>query len=105
MIPLAVPGDWRDKCKARYDKGYDVIRKQRLARQKQLGIVHRDVKGFPRLPNIPAWVKLTGEQRRQMARKMELYAAMVENMDHHIGRLLASLKRTGKLDKDSRSTG
>ena len=96
--PLAVPGDWRDKCKARYDKGYDVIRKQRLARQKQLGIVHRDVKGFPRLPNIPAWVKLTGEQRRQMARKMELYAAMVENMDHHIGRLLASLKRTGKLD-------
>jgi arylsulfatase len=63
--PLAVPAEWRDKYKGRYDKGYDVIRAERLDRQKKLGIVEKDVVTFPRLPNIPAWEKLTDEQRRQ----------------------------------------
>ena len=96
--PLAVPDDWRDKGKARYDKGYDEVRKERLARQQQLGLVREDAVGFPRLPNIPAWDELTNEHRQEMARKMELYAAMVENMDHHIGRLLNYLKQIGELD-------
>jgi arylsulfatase len=52
--PLAVPDEWRDKYKGRYDKGYDVIRAERLNRQKKLGIVGKDVVTFPRLPNIPA---------------------------------------------------
>ena len=96
--PLAVPDEWRDKYKGRYDKGYDAIRDERLARQKQLGITHRDVVSFPRLPTIPAWEKLSDEDRRHLARKMELYAAMVEYMDAQIGRLIASLKRSGKYD-------
>lgn len=94
--PLAVPDDWRDKYKGRYDKGYDFIREERLARQKRLGITGKDVVGFPRLPNIPAWDSLTVEQRQQAARKMELYAAMVEYMDDQIGRLIDHLKKAGK---------
>jgi arylsulfatase A-like enzyme len=96
--PLAVPEEWRDKYKGRYDKGNDVIRAQRLDRQKTLGIVGKDVVTFPRLPNIPAWDKLTDEQRRLAARKMELYAAMIEYMDDQIGRLVSHLKKTGKYD-------
>jgi arylsulfatase A-like enzyme len=96
--PLAVPDEWRDKYQGQYDKGYDEIRKSRLASQKQLGIVRDDTVAFPRLPNIPAWDDLTSEQRRRSARKMELYAAMVENMDHHIGRLLEYLRKVEKLD-------
>jgi arylsulfatase len=96
--PLAVPEEWRDKYKGRYDKGYDAIRAERLDRQKKLGIVGKDVVAFPRLPNIPAWEKLTDEQRRQAARKMELYAAMIEYMDDQIGRLINHLKKTGKYD-------
>jgi arylsulfatase len=96
--PLAVPDDWRDRCKGRYDKGYDFIREERLARQKKLGIIGKDVAGFPRLPNIPAWDALTVEQRQQAALKMELYAAMVEYMDDQIGRLLDHLKKAGKYD-------
>ncbi|MCA9010654.1 MAG: arylsulfatase [Planctomycetaceae bacterium] len=96
--PLAVPAEWRDKYKGRYNKGYDAIREERLARQKKLGIVGQDVVTFPRLPNIPAWQKLTDEQRRQAARKMELYAAMIEYMDDQIGRLIDHLKKTGKYD-------
>lgn len=96
--PLAVPDAWRDKYKGRYDQGYDAIRAERLARQKKLGIVAQDTATFPRLPNIPAWDKLTDEQRKQSARKMELYAAMIEYMDDQIGRLLDFLKQSGQLD-------
>lgn len=96
--PLAVPQEWIDRCKGRYDRGYDVIREERLARQKQLGIMAADVKCFPRLPHIPAWNTLTEEQRRHSARKMELYAAMIEYMDDQIGRLIGHLKQTGECD-------
>jgi arylsulfatase len=96
--PLAVPDEWRDKYKGRYDKGYDAIRTERLDRQKKLGIVGKDAVKFPRLPNIPAWDRLTVEQRRLAARKMELYAAMIEYMDDQIGRLIGHLKKTGKYD-------
>jgi arylsulfatase A-like enzyme len=96
--PLAVPAEWRDKYKGRYDKGYDAIRAERLDRQKKLGIVGKDVVTFPRLPNISAWEKLTDEQQRHAARKMELYAAMIEYMDDQIGRLIAHLKKTGQYD-------
>jgi len=96
--PLAVPEEWRNKYKGRYDKGYDAIRAERLDRQKALGITGKDVVSFPRLPNIPAWDSLTDDQRRLAARKMELYAAMTEYMDDQIGRLVAHLKKTGKYD-------
>ena len=95
--PLAVPDKWRDKHKGRYDTGYDEIRKRRLARQKRYGIVPQHAVGFPRPPSTPAWVDLNSEQQRQLARKMELYAAMVENMDHQIGRLLEYLSQIGEL--------
>jgi arylsulfatase len=96
--PLAVPAEWCDKYKGRYDSGYDAIRAERLARQKKLGIVGKEVVTFPRLPNIPAWENLTSEQRGLAARKMELYAAMIEYMDDQIGRLLDHLKKSGQYD-------
>ncbi|AMV32438.1 Arylsulfatase [Pirellula sp. SH-Sr6A] len=96
--PFAVPEEWKNRCKGRYDRGYDEIRQERSERQKKLGIVGKDVVTFPRLPNLPAWSSLTDEQKRLAAHKMELYAAMIEYMDWQIGRLLDHLKRTGKHD-------
>ncbi len=96
--PFAVPDDWRDKYKRAYDQGYDVVREARIARMKELGLIAKDATVFPRLPNIPAWNTLTPEQKKLSARKMEIYAAMLENMDYHIGRVLAHLKAIGQLD-------
>jgi len=96
--PLQVPDDWLDKYKGSYDKGYDAIRAERLARMKELGIVSKESVLAPRLPNVPAWDNLTPEQKKQSARKMELYAAMTENMDFEIGRVLDRLKELSKLD-------
>ncbi len=96
--PFAVLDDWLDKYKGQYDKGYDALRAARVARMKEMGIVGKDVLAFPRLPMIPAWDSLTPEQQKLSARKMEIYAAMLANMDYHIGRVLDHLKETGKLD-------
>lgn len=96
--PLAVTDDWREKYNGQYDKGYDEIRNERLASQKRTGIVSEDTVVFPRLPNIPSWVDLTENEQQKLARKMELYAAMVENMDHNVGRLIEYLQQVEELD-------
>ena len=96
--PLQVPDDWLDKYKGVYDKGYDAIRAERLAHMKELGIVGKESVLAPRLPYVSAWDKLTPEQQKQSDRKMEIFAAMVANMDFHIGRVLDRLKELGKLD-------
>jgi arylsulfatase len=96
--PFAAPDDWLDKYKGVYDKGYDAIRAERLERMTELGIVSKDTVLSPRLPTIPAWDELTPEQKKRSARRMEVYAAMLANMDHHIGRLVDHLKQTGQYE-------
>jgi arylsulfatase len=96
--PLHVPDDWLDKYEGAYDAGYDVLRAKRLEMLKELGLVGKDAVGYPGLPMVPAWDSLTLEQRKISARKMEIYSAMVENMDHHVGRLIAHLKKIGKYE-------
>ncbi len=94
--PLHAPDDWIDNYKGMYDAGYDVLQQSRLKRLKELGFIAPDVKPFPRLPTIPAWETLAEKQRKTEARKMEVYAAMIANIDHHLGRLFRHLKKTGE---------
>lgn len=91
--PLHLPDEWLDKCQGRYDAGYDALRERRLKRMKRLGIVPPDTQLSHRLPGTPRWDSLTAEQRRRQARRMELHAGMIENLDHHLGRLFEFLKR------------
>jgi arylsulfatase A-like enzyme len=102
---------------ARYEKvyaqGWDKIREQRLARQKQLGLVSKDLMLTPRsyIPenrfnketgwadkDNPAWDSLPVERRTDLARRMAVYAAMVDRMDRAIGRVIEHLKSTGQFD-------
>ena len=96
--PLHVPDEWLDKYKGRYDAGYDALRQDRLKKLKELGIIPPDAQPFPRLPMIPEWENLTDEQRKIEARRMEIYAAMVENIDYHLGRLFRHLKQSGSFE-------
>jgi arylsulfatase len=96
--PFQLPPDWRDRYHGRYDGGYDAIRAARIERMKALGILDPDATAFSRLPNIPAWDDLSDEEKHQSARKMELYAGMVEHMDSNIGKLIGYLKTTGQYE-------
>jgi len=96
--PFQLPDDWRDRYKGRYNQGYEATRAQRIARMKALGLLGADATVFPRLPNVPAWAELTPEEQRKSARRMELFAAMMENMDDNIGKLIGYLKTSGLYD-------
>jgi arylsulfatase len=95
--PLAVPEGWRNRYGGRYDDGYDAIRDARLLRMKSGGLVEEYVKPYPGLPTIPAWGDLSEDMQKSQASKMELYAAMVSNLDFHVGRLLDHLREVGEL--------
>ncbi|MBW2584092.1 MAG: sulfatase-like hydrolase/transferase, partial [Deltaproteobacteria bacterium] len=94
--PLHVPDEWLDRYKGQYNDGYNALRTRRLARMKELGIVPSEAALGPWMKQVPQWEKLTAEQKKMEIRQMEIYSAMIENIDHHIGRVLQYLKSSGK---------
>ena len=81
-----------------YDTGWDAIRAARLARQGEAGLFESPPSLPPRSPGVPAWDDVDPSRRPLMARYMELYAAVVDNMDQNIGRLIDTLEALGRLD-------
>jgi arylsulfatase A-like enzyme len=63
---------------------------------KELGIVHEKSELGPWLKQIPMWEELNAEQKKMEIRRMEIYSAMIENIDHHVGRVLQYLESSGK---------
>lgn len=98
-----------------YQQGWDVIRSDRLEKMKKLGLIDANLPLPPRAPidridvakrigsmtadgHNPPWQSLDPARRADLARRMAVYAAMVENMDDNIGRLVACLRRHDELD-------
>jgi arylsulfatase len=96
--PYHLPNDWLRRYEKAYDQGWDITRKQRLQRMIELGIIPKGTQLAERMWFLPEAVNIAPGPRAMAARKMELYAAMVENMDDHIGRLMDYLKRIGEYD-------
>lgn len=91
------PGDYLNRFRGSYDEGYDVQRARRVERAVQMGIVPDVVDGLLDPVGEP-WDSLSVEEKRYSARTMELYAAMMANLDDNVGRLLARLEQIGELD-------
>ncbi|HET7000956.1 MAG TPA: sulfatase-like hydrolase/transferase, partial [Puia sp.] len=96
--PLQVPENYIDRYKGRYEMGYDSLRTLRFATQKAAGIVPENAVLRERNPDIRPWTGLSPEEKKSESRKMEIYAAMVENLDDHIGQLIQFLKKSGLLE-------
>jgi arylsulfatase A-like enzyme len=96
--PHQAPAEWRDKYKGRFDAGWDALREETLARQKELGVVPPDAVLTERPQEIPAWDEMPEELKPVLARQMEIYAAFLEHTDHHVGRLVESLRDLEVLD-------
>ena len=95
--PHHVPEEWSAKYKGRFDKGWDALREEILARQKELGVVPPDTELTARHDEIPAWDEMPEELKPVLARQMEVYAGFMEHTDHHVGRLVDSLEDMGIL--------
>lgn len=96
--PLQAPDEYLAQYRGRYDQGYEVIARERLARQRKAGLVPADFPLEPQLEGVPGWASLTKQQQQQSARTMEVYAAMVAALDAEVGRLVDHLRKTGELD-------
>jgi arylsulfatase A-like enzyme len=96
--PYHLPKDWRNRHVGEYDKGWDVVRQERLKRQIELGIMPADTQLSERMWFLPDPIALAPASRAILGKKMELYAGMVENLDFHIGRLIDHLKKIGEYE-------
>ena len=96
--PLQATDDDIDRYRGAYDDGWDALRERRVAGLVRAGVIPPDLAVPARLPFVPAWESLSAEERRIEARKMEIFAAMVENLDANIGRLLDHLKEIGEYE-------
>jgi arylsulfatase A-like enzyme len=112
-FPLHAPEKDIARYEPIYQHGWDKIRAQRLARQQAMGLVSRDLQLPPRshVPanfvnrqtgwadqDNPAWDSLEVDRRADLARRMAVYAAMIDRMDAAIGRVVTDLKQHGELE-------
>lgn len=95
--PLQAPDELIRKYRGRYDEGWDVLRQQRLDGLQQAGLLTTPVETEPP-PGHRPWATLSEKEQSAAARKMEVYAAMVDSIDQNVQRLVAYLKESGELD-------
>lgn len=89
--PLQVPDDWLDRYADDYEEGWRAVREARFRRQKELGVIPAHAELSAGHPAVQNWDELLPAQREVELKRMQIYAAMIENMDYHIGRLLEFL--------------
>ena len=106
-FPLQAPRREIAKYADSYQVGWDVIRRRRLRRMKQLGIVDTATKlsarsrywdwGEAAGRHNPAWKRLPSDRQGDLARRMAIYAAMVDRLDQNVGRLIKNLRENQEL--------
>jgi len=96
--PHHVPKEWADKYKGKFDQGWDKLREETFARQKQLGVIPPEAELTKRHAQIPAWEDMPAELVPVLTREMEVYAGFLEHTDYHIGRLIDALADLEILD-------
>ena len=93
--PLQVPDEWLDRYAGAYDEGWHAVREARFNRLKDSGVVPANAKLPPRNRAVDDWERLRPFRREVELKRMQIFAAMIENMDFHIGRLLEAIRDDG----------
>ena len=96
-IPVQAPQEFIDRYMGVYDQGWEALRQQRHEKAMALGLVPQDTPMIP-MATTESWQGLDANTKHYQAKRMAVYAAMVEAMDFHIGRLIQHLKDTGQYD-------
>ncbi|WP_084227413.1 arylsulfatase [Nostoc sp. KVJ20] len=96
--PHHAPKAWIDKYKGKFDQGWDKLREEIFARQKQLGVIPANAQLTPRPQELPAWDSLTAEQQKLYAHMAEVFAGFLGHTDYEVGRLIDAVDQLGELD-------
>ncbi|RSM00815.1 hypothetical protein CEP52_008927 [Fusarium oligoseptatum] len=100
-FPLQAPKDYIEKYDGVYDDGPERVREQRIERLKKLGFISSDAKPaafseYPHRMSNRNWEHRDDMARKRSARKMAVFAGMVERMDWNIGKVMDHLEATGQ---------
>lgn len=96
-IPVQAPAEYRAMYEAQYQQGWSALRQQRYRAAVAAGLVSSSTT-LLEMDSTADWDALTEDEQRDWARRMAVYAAMVQAMDHHIGRFVEYLKSIGEYD-------
>jgi arylsulfatase A-like enzyme len=96
--PHHVPKEWADKYKGKFDAGWDQLREETFARQKELGVIPKDCELTARHKEIPAWDSIPEDFKPVLRREAEVYAGFMEYTDHHLGRIFDAMEKLGIMD-------
>lgn len=96
-IPVQAPRPFIDKYRGFYNEGWTALRNARRDRAVKLGLIPKDTP-MVTMSTTADWDALSQKDKQYNARRMEVYAAMADAMDFHVGRLIAHLKKTGEYD-------
>ena len=97
-FPCMAPEATIAKYRGKYMQGWDKLREERHTRQIESGLIDGSWKMEPRPEEIPAWDSLSDEKKKQYDDMMAIYAAMIEEVDKNIGKLVEALRERSQLD-------
>ena len=100
------------KYRGKYMKGWDKLREERYARMKDIRIITENTKLSDPTSNINKfrgpfihefkdyypWESISEAKKDSLDLEMAVFAAMIDNMDQNIGRVLEKLEKSGKLE-------
>ncbi len=89
---------WIEMYKGKFTEGWDKVREETLARQKEMGIVPENTILTPRTRDVPAWDTLTPDQKKLYAYMMQIYAGYLSQTDYNVGRVLGAIRQLGQLN-------
>lgn len=96
--PLQAPAEYIDRYDGLYDAGYESIRQERYAALRSMNLNTHDLELPSMREEFPDWDELSPLQRKLEAKRMQIYAGMLEKLDAEIGRLIDYLDSIGELD-------
>ena len=96
--PHHAPKELIAKYKGQFDMGWDKYRALVFERQMKMGLLPKGTRLPPHDPDVPKWDTLSEDEKKLYARFMEVFAAYLEHTDHHFGRILDVVEKTGELD-------
>lgn len=97
-IPVQAPAEFIANYDGVYDDGWNALRQSRYERAQDLGLISRGAPLAPFPEDARDWQELSPSERELYSAMMEVNAAMMEAMDHHIGRFITYLKEEGEYE-------
>ena len=96
--PHHVPREWADKYKGMFDGGWDEVRGETFARQKEMGIIPENTVLPPKARDIKDWDALSADEQTVFIRQAEVFAGFLEHTDNEVGRLVDAIEAIGETD-------